>query len=60
MKRYSLSLIFALLLLMLTGCAPGVGFGIGGSIGGPYGGTEVLVTEEGVHGSVAVGGDFVH
>jgi hypothetical protein len=53
-------LLVAGFVLLLTGCAPGIGFGIGGAVGGPGGGTEVLVTEEGVHGSVVAGGDFSH
>jgi hypothetical protein len=60
MRQYILFFIFSLSVFILTGCAPGIGFGIGGTVGGPYGGTEILVTEEGVHGTVVTGGDFVH
>lgn len=57
MKHIYFSLIT---LLLITGCSPAVGFGIGGVAGGSNGGAEVIATEDGVHGSVAVGGDFVH
>jgi len=47
--------------LLLTGCASSnIGFGIGGIAGDSHGGTEVLMTEEGIHGSIAAGGDFVN
>jgi len=52
-------LFFSSILLLLTGCTSGVGFGIGGVIGGPHGGTELLVTEEGIHGTITTGGDIV-
>lgn len=52
---------FALpVLLLLSGCASGVGFGIGGVAGGDNIGTEVVITQDGIHGSVAAGADIVH
>jgi len=49
-----------LTLLLLTGCTPAVGFGIGGVVGGNNGGTEVIATQDGIHGQVVVGSDIVH
>ena len=52
--------VFLILAFLLTGCASGIGFGIGGVVGGSSGGTEVVATQDGIHGRVAAGGDFVH
>ena len=46
-------------LLLFTGCASGIGFGVGGVVGGSNGGTEVIATQDGIHGQIAAGGDFV-
>jgi len=51
---------FTFALLFLTGCSPRVGFGIGGVAGGNNGGIEMTATQDGIHGSVVAGGDFVH
>jgi len=47
-------------LLLLTGCSTGIGFGIGGVVSGQNGGTEVIATQDGIHGRVAAGGDIVN
>ena len=52
--------LFSLILFLLTGCAPSIGFGIGGVAGGNNGGMEMMATQDGIHGSVVAGGDFVH
>jgi len=56
--KLTVTLFLLSILILITGCASGIGFGIGGAIGGPHGGTEVLVTEEGIHGTVVAGGNF--
>jgi len=59
MKLYLLIFTF-LFIFMLNGCSPSIGFGLGTTIGGPNGGADILITQDGVHGSVVAGGDFVH
>ncbi|WP_158298180.1 hypothetical protein [Sulfurovum sp. NBC37-1] len=56
MKHIYFSLIT---LLLITGCSPAVGFGIGGVAGGSNGGTEVIATQDGIHGQIVAGGDIV-
>jgi len=52
---------FALfLLLLLNGCASGVGFGIGGAAKRDNIGTEVVITQDGIHGSVTTGADIIY
>jgi len=58
MKLYLLIFYF-LSTLLLAGCTPSIGFGLGTTIGGPNGGADILITQDGVHGSVVAGGDFV-
>ena len=55
--------VLSIILLLLTGCSSSssnIGFGIGGVVGGSNGGTEVIATQDGIHGRIAAGGDFVH
>jgi hypothetical protein len=59
MKRLYRFMLFPLILFFLGGCAQNIGFGMETAIGGPNGGTEILVTPDGIHGSVIAGGDFV-
>jgi len=56
--RYRHIILLTSLALFLGGCSPQVGFGIGTAVGGSNGGAEILVTQDGVHGSVVAGGDF--
>jgi len=58
MKKY-LFIVGYSLLFLLTGCGSNVGFGIGGAVGDSHGGTEILMNDEGIHGSVIAGGDFI-
>ncbi|WP_154806467.1 hypothetical protein [Sulfurovum lithotrophicum] len=52
-------LFFTLAVLsLLTGCSSGVGFGVGGVVGGSNGGTEVIATQDGIHGQIVAGGDI--
>jgi len=58
MKRISI-LIALSTTIFIAGCTPEVGFAVGGYAGGPYMGTEVVATQDGIHGNVRIGGEIV-
>jgi hypothetical protein len=60
MKRFYRLIFFPVILFFLVGCAQNIGFGVGTAIGGSNGGTEILVTQDGIHGSVVAGDDSIH
>ena len=51
---------YVVILLLLTGCSLNIGFGISGAAAGSNGGTEVIATQDGIHGRVVAAGDFVN